>query len=250
MKKLLMIAVMFTACSKTDVKQPRDVVSGQSTDNGNYKCVANYFSPSENVYPHTEVKYFKGCPDEFGNVKKGTKYIETFLNVKTAPINAPIYTVTWGADYTINGARTQGSTAYQLKDRSSKGLITYEIKIDRTDTYPDKSVQTKTGTNELREINDTVTVKTGTTTGKSIIEGKAVATFTTYIDNDLVQVDGFSYVIKGKLRVVMIKDGKKHIQIINYGNGEKDNLVTESIDGSAPVQKTLPLDVWGSSIED
>ncbi|MFZ4726007.1 MAG: hypothetical protein ACOYMD_11245 [Paludibacter sp.] len=59
--------------------------------------------------------------------------------------------------------------------------------------------------------------------------------FSMVIEKPLVTMDGYKYYVSG----VTVTTTDKGSEVRDYGNGEKDNIVTSTIDGGFPIQVTL-----------
>lgn len=261
MKKLLLAAVLFTACSKTDVKQPRDANSGQSTFSEDElvsnACRSVTFNGTEGVYPYVKiVEYYrtddKDCRTAENKGYVGIKYVDYLVNPETAHKNQVVQVTTFDEDFAIvyydlfdtelNYKIVKGTITKIFKAKNN-GLYTYFIQTAKTFENDEFDVSTFNGAQTIRDISPTVTHRTGNTWGTDVVEGVTYK-WTSDITKAIEKVKGQDYPRRGIIKTIVkfIENGveKTETHTLDYGNGENDIYCT--VDG---VTQTLPIEFWG-----
>jgi len=201
------------------------------------------YSPSKDVYPHTKtIDYGNG---ENGGNKRG-KIVITYFDSK-ADANGK-FSVTTYQDYYANNAHIEGSIQInKIKNGSGQKVFLHLIdkKITTNGNVKDfKSnskwtvIDWKGGSSNAYQIEEH-------STGKQTYNGVALS-FVTDTDKDNPIIKPFDCkrvqgILNSKLN---LGKGNKLDEVVDYGNGECDNIVTLSINGGTPKEVTLPLRFW------
>lgn len=204
------------------------------------------YSPSKDVYPHTKtIDYGTGFSNGIGTKKSG-KIIITYFDSK-ADANGK-YAVTTYDNYYVNGAHIEGSVQVN-KIKNGTGKQVYLHLIDKKITDANGNIKDfkcnaqwnvidwQGGSKNAYQI-------TEHSTGKQTVNGTE-GSFVTDTDNGNPIIKPFDCKrVQGILNFkINLGKGNKLDEVLDYGNGVCDNIVTLTINGASK-EVTLPLRFW------
>jgi hypothetical protein len=212
------------------------------------------YSPSKDVYPHTKtIDYGAGWTDADGVTYSG-KIIIIYFDPKADAEGK--FTYTTYDNYYVNAVQHQGNVQVN-KIQNGNGQTVFLNIVNKTLSTADGDVKDyhttskwtlidfQGGTQNAYEIDQK-------TTGSETYNGVESNNFKIYSDdaNPVIKLINYKRRVQGgsvaQIHLVHVEKGDPNDldEYLDYGNGERDNIATLSVNGSEPEIVLLPLQFW------
>jgi len=224
-------------------------------------CPVVTFAPSRNDYPHTKtLDYGSGCMGADSVTRQGIKVITFYMNPDSASIGTLISEVTYN-NFSVNGISMTGTVDTYIDSSSTNTMRILKVVSVKTLTGTNGDSKLFSSTNYWKQTQggntathkDDVFQVTGSAYGTETLDGATQVEWTSTINANkpVIKPADCNHRTKGEVdaNLTVITGGTSNFtEVLDYGNGDCDNIATLSINGGTPQQVTLPLYFWPLSL--